>query len=87
MYETLRRFLVDELHLRPSAIRPDARCADAGLDRLAMVELRIVLQDRLHIDVNDDELIAAKRLADVVRLVEEQKNWRIAARGAGGPRA
>lgn len=87
MYATLRRLLIDDLHLRPGGIRPDASCAEAGLDQLAMVELRMVLQDRLGIDVNDDELIAAKRLADVVRLVEEQKNWRIAVRGTGGPKA
>jgi acyl carrier protein len=74
MYETLSSILIDDLHLNASAVRPDASCADAGLDQLAMVELRMVLQERLNMDVNDDELMATKRVADIVRLLEEHAN-------------
>jgi acyl carrier protein len=74
MYETLSSILIDDLHLHASAVHPDASCEDAGLDRLAMVELRMVLQERLNMDVNDDELMATKRVADIMRLLEEHAN-------------
>jgi acyl carrier protein len=72
MYETLRTILVEDLHLDPSAIHPDSSCADAGLDALALVELSIVIQERLDIAVGDDELLATKRVADVVRVLEKR---------------
>lgn len=74
MYETLSRILIEDLHLNASAVRPDARCEDAGLDPLAMVELRMVLQEQLNMDISDDELMGTKRVADIVRMMEERAN-------------
>jgi len=74
MYETLSRILIEDLHLNASEVRPDARCEDAGLDPLAMVELRMVLQEQLKLDISDDELMATKRVADIVRMMEERAN-------------
>lgn len=72
MYETLSRILIEELDLNASAVRPDARCEDAGLDPLAMVELRMVLQEQFNMDISDDELMGTKRVADIVRMMEER---------------
>jgi acyl carrier protein len=72
MYETLKRILIDDLHLNEDEVRPDASCEDAGLDPLAMVELRMVLQERLNMDFTDDELFATKRLVEIVRMMEER---------------
>jgi acyl carrier protein len=72
MYETLSRILIDDLHLNANEVRPGASCEEAGLDPLAMVELRVVLQDRLNLDFSDDELLATTRVADIVRMMEER---------------
>ncbi|MGE5830509.1 MAG: acyl carrier protein [Micromonosporaceae bacterium] len=74
MYETLVKILVDDLHLNASEVRPDASCEDAGLDTLALVELSMVLQERLDLDISDDELRSTKRVADIVRMMEERTN-------------
>jgi len=74
MYEILSGILVDELHLNASDVRPDANCEDAGLDSLAMVELSMILQQRLNMRISDDELLATNRVADIVRMMEARAN-------------
>jgi acyl carrier protein len=74
MYEILSGILVNDLHLNASDIRPDASCEDAGLDSLAMVELSMILQKRINLQISDDELLAAKRVADIVRMMEARAN-------------
>lgn len=74
MYEILSGILVEDLHLNVSDVRPDASCEDAGLDSLAMVELSMILQKRLNMQISDDELLATKRMADIVRMMEARAN-------------
>lgn len=72
MYETLSSILVQDLHLNANEVRLDASCEDAGLDSLAMVELSTILQQRHNLDITDDELMATKCVADIVRMMEER---------------
>jgi acyl carrier protein len=74
MYEILVGILVDDLELNASDVRPDATCEDAGLDSLAMVELSMILEKRLNLRISDDELLATKRVADIVRMMEARSN-------------
>lgn len=74
MYEILSGILVEDLNLKASDVRPDASCKDAGLDSLAMVELSMILQKRLNMRISDDELLATKRVADIVRMMEARAN-------------
>lgn len=74
MYEILVGILVDDLELNASDVRPDASCEDAGLDSLAMVELSMILEKRLNLRISDDELLATKRVADIVRMMEARAN-------------
>jgi acyl carrier protein len=70
MYEVLVGILVDDLELNAGDVRPDASCEDAGLDSLAMVELSMILEKRLKLKISDDELLATKRVSDIVRMME-----------------
>jgi acyl carrier protein len=72
MYEVLRGILIDDLHLSASDLQPNASCEDAGLDSLALVELSMILNKQLKVDINDDELLAATGVADIVRMLEER---------------
>ena len=72
MYEILSGILVEDLHLNARDVGPDATCEDAGLDSLAMVELSMILQKRLNMQIGDDELLATKRVADIVHMMEAQ---------------
>jgi hypothetical protein len=39
-----------------------------------MVELSTILQQRHNLDITDDELMTTKRVADIVRMMEERTN-------------
>jgi acyl carrier protein len=39
-----------------------------------MVELSMILQKQLNMQISDDELLATKRVADIVRMMEARAN-------------
>lgn len=72
MYEELWTILVRDLQLRAEDVRPEASQHDAGLDSLATVELSLILSQRFHIDISDDELQEAATVGDIARLMEQR---------------
>ncbi|MBO1420026.1 acyl carrier protein [Streptomyces sp. FH025] len=52
-YETIRACLVDEFDASPSVVTPDATLASLELDSLALVELSLVVEERLGVTVAD----------------------------------
>lgn len=72
MYEMLKVILIEDLLLDADDVLPDAGRTDAGLDSLAIVELSMVLSQRLGVDVTDDELLGLETVADIAQLIEER---------------
>jgi acyl carrier protein len=72
MYELLKTIMIEDLQLDISAVSPDATCADAGLDSLAMVDLSVALSRRLGVEIPDDELLELKTVAAVAALMEQR---------------
>ncbi|MFJ2863636.1 acyl carrier protein [Kitasatospora sp. NPDC087314] len=52
-YETIRASLVDEFDVAPAMVTPDATLASLALDSLALVELSLVVEERLGVTVAD----------------------------------
>ncbi|MFI6155326.1 acyl carrier protein [Kitasatospora sp. NPDC051170] len=52
-YETIRSCLVDEFEVAPALVTPDAALASLALDSLALVELSLVVEERLGVTVAD----------------------------------
>lgn len=72
MYEVLKNILVKDLHVRAEAITPASRCADVGLDSLAMIELASVAGSKLGVEVHDYELLELATVGDIARLMGER---------------
>ncbi|MFD8084412.1 acyl carrier protein [Kitasatospora sp. NPDC059722] len=52
-YETLRSCLVDEFDVLPARVTPDATLASLDLDSLALVELSLLVEERIGVTVAD----------------------------------
>lgn len=72
----LRSILLDDLKLPADRLSPDASLDDAGLDSLAVVELSVLLGDRLGINIREAEIEGAATLKDLGLLVEQKRKER-----------
>ncbi|GCE00800.1 acyl carrier protein [Embleya hyalina] len=69
MYEALKDVLVGDLHVTDTTLRPETTLDDAGLDSLALVELSMVLRQKLGIDISDDELANVGTIEEIADLM------------------
>lgn len=72
MYDLLKTIMIENLQLDADSVYPGASREDAGLDSLAVVELSMVLSQRLGVDITDDELLELKTVADIAQLMEQR---------------
>ncbi|MER7752406.1 acyl carrier protein [Kitasatospora sp. NPDC097643] len=52
-YDTIRACLVDEFEVAPALVTPEATLASLALDSLALVELSLVVEERIGVTVAD----------------------------------
>ncbi|MCP3817507.1 acyl carrier protein [Streptomyces sp. A3M-1-3] len=69
----LESFLLDDLKLPADRMSPDAGLDDAGLDSLAVVELSVLLSDRLGISIREAEIEGAATLGQLDLLIEQKR--------------
>lgn len=74
MYDILRDILVESLQVRAEDVQPTATREEIGLDSLAVLELAILLTERLGVQVHDYELLDAVTVNDVAHLVAERRS-------------
>ena len=72
MYELLKTIMIEDLQLDAAGVYPGASREEAGLDSLAVVELSIVLSQRLGVDITDDELLELRTIAEIAQLIEQR---------------
>ena len=53
--ELIRNFLSERLGVEPERVREDAVLADLGVDSLMVAELMFEAEDRLNIDIDNNE--------------------------------
>lgn len=71
MFETFKKILVDELQIDPKLITADAELsADLGINSLELATLVEVCEEKLDIEVEDDDMHKLVTVGDVVEYLE-----------------
>lgn len=75
MFETLKRFLVDELHVNPEDVTMDAELSgDLGINSLELADLVFVCEEKFNIEIEDEDLHNFTTVGDVVRYLDANVN-------------
>ena len=73
MFETLKKFLVEELHVNPDEVTMTAELSgDLGINSLELADLVFVCEEKFNIEISDDDLHNFVTVGDVVRYLEER---------------
>ena len=57
MFETLKNFLVDELHVNAADVTMDAELSgDLGINSLELADLVFVCEEKFNIEIEDEDL-------------------------------
>ena len=71
MFETLKKFLVDELHVNAEDITMEAELSgDLGINSLELADLVYSCEERFNIEIEDEALHNFTTVGDVVRYLE-----------------
>ncbi len=72
MFETLKKFLVDELHVNEADITMEAELSgDLGINSLELADLVYVCEEKFNLEIADEDLHGFITVGDVVRYLEE----------------
>ena len=75
MFETLKKFLVDELHVNPEDVTMDAELSgDLGINSLELADLVFVCEEKFNIEIEDEDLRNFTTVGDVVRYLDANVN-------------
>lgn len=75
MFETLKSFLVDELHVNAEDVTMDAELSgDLGINSLELADLVFVCEEKFNIEIEDEDLHNFNTVGDVVRYLEKNAN-------------
>ena len=75
MFETLKKFLVDELHVNAEDITMEAELSgDLGINSLELADLVYSCEERFNIEIEDEALHNFTTVGDVVRYLENNAN-------------
>ena len=73
MFENLKKFLVDELHVKAEGITMEAELSgDLGINSLELADLVYLCEEKFNVVIDDDELNNFVTVGDVVRYLETQ---------------
>ena len=70
--ESVRTILVEEFKVEPDAIEREKTFKKMGLDSLDLVSLAMSLEDRLGVEIPDDELVGIETLEQALELLERK---------------
>ncbi|MFI6883879.1 acyl carrier protein [Streptosporangium canum] len=76
MNRDLATILTGDLKLSEQDLIPGATLEDAGVDSLAIVELSILLGERLGLDVSEADIKGAATLDQLDQLIQRKRNER-----------
>ena len=70
--KSVRTILVEEFKVEPDAIERDRTFKKMGLDSLDLVSLAMSLEDRLSVEIPDDELVGIETYGQALDLLERK---------------
>ena len=72
MFETLKKFLVDELHVNAGDVTMEAELSgDLGINSLEIAELVMQCEEKFDIEIAEEDLRNFTTVGDVVHYLEE----------------
>jgi len=73
MFENLKKFLIEELHVKADDITMEAELAgDLGINSLELADLVYLCEEKFNVVIDDDDLHNFITVGDVVRYLEAQ---------------
>ena len=74
MFEEVRDIFVEQLHLEPEAVTPEAKIKDdLGADSLDILQLLMTIEETRGITIPDEELAAFEKVQDIVSYLESRE--------------
>lgn len=71
MFETLKKYLVEELRVNADDITMDAELiGDLGINSLELADLVLLCEEKFNVTIDDEDLHNFITVGDVVRYVE-----------------
>ena len=75
MFETLKKFLVEELNVNESNITMEAELSgDLGINSIELFDLVRICEENFDIEIPDEDLTKFTTVGDVVSYLEEKSN-------------
>lgn len=72
MFETLKKFLVYELHVNADDVKMESELSgDLGINSLELADLVYICEEKFNIEIDDEDLHNFTTVGDVVRYLEE----------------
>ncbi len=73
MFENLKKFLIEELRVKPEDITMEAELAgDLGINSLELADLVYLCEEKFNVVIDDEDLHNFITVGDVVRYLESQ---------------
>ena len=73
MFESVKKFLVEELRVNADAIKPEAELAgDLGINSLELADLVYLCEERFNIVIDDEDLHNFSTVGDIVAYLEKK---------------
>lgn len=73
MFETLKKFLVEELHVKADDVTMEAELSgDLGINSLELADLVYLCEEKFNVVIDDEDLHNFITVGDVVRYLESQ---------------
>ena len=74
MFENLKKFLVEELRVKPEDITMEAELSgDLGINSLELADLVYLCEEKFNVVIDDEDLHNFNTVGDVVRYLEAAK--------------
>ena len=71
MFENLKQFLVEELHVKAEDVTMEAELAgDLGINSLELADLVYLCEEKFNVVIDDEDLHNFNTVGDVVRYLE-----------------
>ena len=73
MFENLKKFLVEELHVKEEDVTMEAELSgDLGINSLELADLVYLCEEKFNVVIDDEDLHNFITVVDVVRYLESQ---------------
>ena len=73
MFENLKKFLVEELRVKPEDVTMEAELgSDLGINSLELADLVYLCEEKFNVVIDDEDLRDFNTVGDVVRYLESR---------------